>query len=584
MLVCITPLLQCDLRSTFSEVVTCSDASHWGGAVALAESLTSAGQEVASRLRSEDTEPVEAPLLVISAFNGIGGAFRGYDLAGLKPQGLIAIEWDRAAQRVSRKAWPHAQEFGNIEDITLDTVREWANSYPRVTQVHLIGGFPCVHLSSARAGRRNLQGEGSKLFWVLKQLLLWLQMVFEPTALVKFLVENVLSMDTDARAEISRQLQVEPYALCPSDILPYNRPRLAWVNVELQPTEGVRFDSLDGYRRVYMTGPGISDEQWLEEGWRRLDPATPFATFMKSIVRSRPPPQPAGISRCDDECLMRWESDSFRFPPYQYKLCNLVENDDGDRRYLTALERELLLGFGYEHTRSAWAANKVKENKLGFEDKRLSLCGDSFSMLSFGWVIAQLCHPWVPPIDPRLLVSRLGLAPGAGLAQHLSAPIQRKLSYGGPLDPTVKLADLTALVSRQVNHTGSDVSLALGIPFSSKSGNHASLWADWWTWRILFITRWSRLSHINYLEMRMILQAIRWRARYEHSINKRWLHLSDSMVCNYIFSKGRTSSLVLQNLTQSYGAYLLALNSAQFQGHVDSIENPTDGASRQAPH
>ena len=52
-------------------------------------------------------------------------------------------------------------------------------------------------------------------------------------------------------------------------------------------------------------------------------------------------------------------------------------------RYLSAAERELLLGFGKDHTLFAVAANEVKGNETEFEDKRLSLCGDSFSMLSF---------------------------------------------------------------------------------------------------------------------------------------------------------------------------------------------------------
>ena len=83
--------------------------------------------------------------------------------------------------------------------------------------------------------------------------------------------------------------------------------------------------------------------------------------------------------------------------------------------------------------------------------------------------------------------------------------------------------------------------------------------------------------------MKMILQAIRWRARFASSCNVRWLHLSDSMVCNFILSKGRTSSKLLQPLTREIAAHLLALNANQLQGHVDSSENPTDAASRKAP-
>ena len=87
-------------------------------------------------------------------------------------------------------------------------------------------------------------------------------------------------------------------------------------------------------------------------------------------------------------------------------------------------------------------------------------------------------------------------------------------------------------------------------------------------------------NHINYLEMRMVLQAIKWRARSKNAIGSRWLHLADSMVCNYVLSKGRTSSVMLQPLTREIAAHVLALNGLQLNGHVDSIENPTDAASR----
>ena len=61
-----------------------------------------------------------------------------------------------------------------------------------------------------------------------------------------FLIENVRSMDASARAEISRILGVEPLGLCPSDILPYNRPRLAWTNKELAETEGITLEPMEG--------------------------------------------------------------------------------------------------------------------------------------------------------------------------------------------------------------------------------------------------------------------------------------------------------------------------------------------------
>ena len=170
-LLCLTPLLQFDLRMEFSDVVTCSDASHHGGAVAAALGLSRAGRLLCQRAESVAMEPHAADLLVVSVFNGIGGAFRGYDIAGVRPQGLVAIEWDKAAQRITRKAWPQVIEVKDVEEVDKAMVEEWFNAFPRVQQVDVIGGFPCVHLSAVRAGRMNLSGEGSKLFWNLVQLI-----------------------------------------------------------------------------------------------------------------------------------------------------------------------------------------------------------------------------------------------------------------------------------------------------------------------------------------------------------------------------------------------------------------------------
>ena len=578
-LVCLVPLLQFDLRTQFSPLVTCSDASEGGGAIASSSSLSDAGINVGRRLSSSCAEVTCAEVLVISAFNGIGGAFRGYDLSGIKIAGGIAIEIDAAAQRVNRKAWPHVLEAGNIELIDRKVVAHWYNLFPRVTHVHVYGGFPCVHLSSARANRRNLEGEGSKLFWNLKKLIEDVESVFGETATVEFVVENVFSMDVSARNEISGILRIEPLMLCPSDLLPYNRPRLAWVSQKVEAGPGV---TLKRCTRVWMKGRGVEDHQWLTPGWERADASQPFATFMKSIRRFQPPERPAGVHRCDDWTLQRWTEDDYKFPPYQYKKYNLVKDQWGNLRPLNSEERALLLGFGLDHVLFAWSAGKAKENPQQCEDKKLSLCGDSFSMFSFGWITAQLCKQWITPRTPQQLVDRMGLAPGATLAAEHSCPMSRSLGYGEIGSAPVQPEALVAHLSRHVNITGADVSLALGIPFTLKNGNHASLRAGWWEWEMVFKNRWRHHSHINSLEMRMILLSVKWRARSSSSLNCRWLHLADSMVCNYILSKGRTSSRLLQPLTREIAAFLLALNSVQLHGHVDSLENPTDEASREA--
>lgn len=109
------------------------------------------------------------------------------------------------------------EEHRDINDIDEAEVRRWANADPRVREVRLFAGFPCVHFSSARAFRQNLQGSGSNLFWVLLKLLTIINNVFSPTATFKWCIENVASMDAAARKEISRELQVQPIKLDPAE-------------------------------------------------------------------------------------------------------------------------------------------------------------------------------------------------------------------------------------------------------------------------------------------------------------------------------------------------------------------------------
>ena len=200
-------------------------------------------------------------------------------------------------------------------------------------------------------------------------------------------------------------------------------------------------------------------------------------------------------------------------------------------------------------------------------------------MLSFGWLAGNLVTSWTTPRTPQQIIDRFGLAPGSSAAPEVPVPLSREPRYGG-MSAHVCPAELVAQVSRAVAHNGSDVSIALGTPFSGKGAGHASLRALWWQWDLLFKTRWKFATHINALEMRMIYQALAWRARDPNNFSKRFLRLADLMVSNYILSKGRTSSRLLQPLTRRIAALQLALNGHQFHGHVDSLENPTDHASR----
>ena len=582
-LMCLAPLLQVDMRCDYDGCVTCSDASESGGAAALSKGLTWSGRSLVTYMANPSLRPLPQPILLISVFNGIGGLFRIYDILGLDVAGRISIDISREANRVTRSTWPSVVELHDVTTISREDVAEWANAHPRVTEVHVMAGFPCVHLSSARAYRRNLEGEGSKLFWDLLQVLQWIIEIFGTFAKVKYCIENVASMDEAARRQISEELDIVPVKLDPADCLPFSRPRFAWCSEELVAMEGLELWTEKEYVRCVVTAPSLAISSWIRPGWiwDDEDGRIKQPTFMKSIKRSQPPPVPAGYSRASAETLQRWREDSYRFPPYQYGDRFLLHHPEHGSRLLDSTERELLLGFGPGHTSTCMPASDMKRSYENYEDTRKSLCGDSYSILSFAIMGAQMCADLVPRMSPAQIIGRFGLAPGASAHPEVQVPLSRWLAYGG--DGMLAGDEEVDLVRRRgltVNHTGADVRLETGHVMGRKSPAHGSVRSWWWQWKHLFKLHWVEPSHINRLEMKMILNTLLWKARDPSKVNCRWLHLEDSMVCLYVLSKGRTSSRLLQPICNRIGAVQLGLGVSLLHAHVGSSENPTDAASR----
>ena len=492
------------------------------------------------------------------------------------------MDISKPANRVTRSTWPDVIELHDINSIDKAEIRRWANLFPHVRELHLFAGFPCVHLSSARAFRQNLEGAGSNLFWKLLEVLSDIQEVFGTFCRVKFCIENVASMDEQARRTISAELGITPIKLDPCDSLPVSRPRLAWCSETLYEMEGLQLWEERDYVRAYTEAAPVEVSQWLRPGWTWNPPAgTVFPTFMKSIRRQTPPPQPAGLHRTDEETRKRWRLHEFRYPPYQYKPQFLLHHPRQSPRLLDSSERELLLGFGAQHTSTCMSASDMKKSKTAYEDVRCSLCGDSFSILSFAIMASAMCTAFVPRMSPDRIIKRLGLAPGHTVHPDVEVPMTRWLAYGGDAQKPQSMQALVQHLGLTVNHTGSDVQILSGEVLGNKPHAHASVRALWWQWRNLFKVKWQVPSHINYLEMKMILNTILWKVRNPLAVNRRWLHVEDSMVSLYILAKGRTSSKLLQPLANRVGAVQLALGSTLLHAHIGSAENPTDAGSRE---
>jgi hypothetical protein len=231
-----SPLLHCFLGGKVSNQVLVSDASEKGGAVAFAEELTDEGRDFlqASQKIERFGGIFHLPILVISLFNGIGGCFRCYDIAGVCPRGRIAVELDPGANRVTLRRWPGTLIVNDIRSVTRSVVREWSLTYLNIEEVHLWGGFPCTDLSAVKFNRKNLAGSQSSLYWEIPRVEKLVSEEFGPSVKIKKVLENVASMDRSAAEEITQDVGFLPYKLDCSQAVPMRRPRFAWTTERLE--------------------------------------------------------------------------------------------------------------------------------------------------------------------------------------------------------------------------------------------------------------------------------------------------------------------------------------------------------------
>ena len=404
--------------------------------------------------------------------------------------------------------------------------------------------------------------------------------------IIKEILENVASMDKSAAQEISEARGQIPYKLDCVDAVPMRRARFAWTTEKLEGVfPDVTITPKDYYKEVFAPTPYPEVQQWLTAGyhWEGMDSQTVFPTCMKAIARERPPPRPAGIQKCDSQTIARWKDDNYRYPPYHYQQQFLITGEH-TWRLINATEKELLLGYGFNHTHVAWSASRQKSDPVGFSDARNSYLGDSFSVVSFCMLAAACCKDFLPTIPYKLLVSRLGLAPGFSAHIRSSAYIHRSLQYGSHLveqlvqDKGVEL--LNRFLLRKTNHTGSDIRVITGEQMGSKVYPRQSVCSQWWMWQQGFHRRWKQRSHINVLELEALLCGVRFQLEKFKVGDARIFQISDSYICISVVSKGRSSSVQLQRVLNKLNATLLAHGLFLIVAHVESTDNPTDRMSR----
>eukprot|EP00435_Cladocopium_sp_Y103_P056874 s86_g19.t1 len=265
-----SPLLHCNLCAGIAKQVVCTDASEKAGAVGFAEMLTDQGRDFvrASQKLHRPEDGLKIPVLVLSLFNGVGGAYRCYDILSLAPAARVAVEIDPGANRICARRWPGTVFVKDIKHVDRRMVQEWSRRFLEVTEVHIWAGFPCTDLSAVKWGRQNLAGPNSSLFWEVPRVEQLVREEFGSSVVVKHVYENVASMDRNACEEISEALGERPYYLNCEQAVPMKRPRLSWTTEKIEGCmPGVEVIDKGVWREVWAPATYPETSQWIRPGF-----------------------------------------------------------------------------------------------------------------------------------------------------------------------------------------------------------------------------------------------------------------------------------------------------------------------------
>ena len=237
-----------------------------------------------------------------------------------------------------------------------------------------------------------------------------------------------------------------------------------------------------------------------------------------------------------------------------------------------------MMGFPVNYT-----INAVPKGQRGTQahlDLRHTLIGNSWSVPVVAWLISQLFGrlglcPW---FTPQQIMEMLTPQGQVYLQTQLWRPPLRPLRRVDKGDQGQLVQKLSHLISIK----GEDI--LLNTPSSHMCKYHrlrASVPSKLWRWKVIAGWRWSgQKEHINSLEMRAVLTALKWRLEHRHQVGHRFLHLVDSLVVLHALARGRSSSRKLRSPLSKINALLLCSSSTALWGYVHTEQNPADAPSR----
>ena len=574
------PLAYMDFRSEVSPVVPASDASESGGGVTASEGVSPFGAIASScKVRGDVVEPGEiTSVLTIGLFDGIGALRSAADSLGWNVVGHICVEKNSDARRVVESHFPGTIHVADVQCVDREMVKEWSQKFTQVSVVVVGAGPPCQGVSGLNASRKGaLRDERSCLFSHVGRIRKLVQECF-PWAQVVGLMENVASMDKADENVMSLSFGCEPLYIDAAGISLAHRPRLYWVDWEVYEAEGVKKGQTPTGRSCISLSASIESKTFLEEGWHKVDESA-FPTFTTSRPRATPGYKPAGLRQCSEEDRQRWSNDQYRFPPYQYQAKHCLQNSKGHLRLPSIQEREVIMGFPKNYTVNCF--KKSDQGSQAHLDARLTLVGNSWNVTVVAWLLSQLgeIRGLNEPLSLQEIVQRTSPGCAKDLATFLHRPPMN--STRGQSSREQALALVRKLLT-MVSVKGEDISLQTSSDDLVKYHRlRASIPARLWRWKTVAGWKWTgQQEHINSLEMRAVLTALRWRLERHKKVHAKFVHLVDSLVVLHSLSRGRSSSRKLRRTILRINALLLATRSQAVWTYVHTKQNPADAPSR----
>ena len=327
----ITPLLFADLRLTVDPEVSVSDASNNGGALCVSRGLTELGRTAALADQRLPVQVASESFLLISAFDGIGGVRRAWDLLGLPVGCYASYETNRETIRVTSAAWPDVIPLGDITEVSLPQLQHLRQKVRNPKWGLLAGGWPCIDMTRLKPDNVGVSGKSSGLVAYLLELWRLLKQTF-PNTKGDFIYENVVTDLVEDLRAVSSAVGVVPLLLNSGDHSWCARPRLYWISWPL--FEGFQGSLVKHKDYTVLSLPGCPGpiSRWIDPNsqWETGEASSEarLPTFVRHIPR-RNPHKTLRFGGAGANAILRWKQDKYAMPPYQYKRRFCIKRRSG---------------------------------------------------------------------------------------------------------------------------------------------------------------------------------------------------------------------------------------------------------------